>query len=776
MIRARWPALALLVGVCVGLTSQVPRLRLALEPEAIVPVDDAARARMRAALGPLAERPPVILLLVTDRREALSPDALSHLHAAARQLGRGPWVAQADSVTSTPLPMPARERAGLTLAEVERAPDPDPALREALGRVVSTDPERFPMGLASLRPPLEWRPAVDGARVTDAQRRRLRRALERAPELARRMTAEEGTTLVLALTPRPELDAEGVLDAARDVERWTAEHAPPAGVHQRLAGLPSVRLAMLDDLARDQGRLPLWALLGSALLLALAFRRPSGVLLPLGAAGLGCGAVVGAMAALGQPVDLLTNVVPPLLITIGLGDAVHLTLRYREERRRAAPVDAAWATFRAMRLACLSTSLTTAVGFATLAVGGSRVMLRFGLTAALGVMVAYLITIVLLPATLPETALEPDEGEGGLERAIAALAAMAARHPRPVLLLGAGLLVAALSVGAGVRTDASLLEQLGDDTPIARTSAWVEGALDGYRVMDVAIAGPRGRFRTAEGIAELEAIEAWAAERPAVLRVDGPPGLLRAHWRALAGDDEDALGTDARVSALAGLAARTMPERWSELVSEDGAHARLEVRVRDAGERSLAELADAIEARFEGAVVGGEAARAARGLTALMTQLCWGLGLAVLVTFLVLGLTLRSVRLGLISLLPNLLPLALALAWMRLREIPLHASTAIVFAIAIGLAVDGTIHVLSRYREERGRAADPIDAAMRGSGRAITIAAAALAVGFVALLFASFGPIRRFAELSLVALASSWASELILLPALLALFSRPKDR
>src|SRR5690606_7003876 len=124
-----------------------------------------------------------------------------------------------------------------------------------------------------------------------------------------------------------------------------------------------------------------------------------------------------------------------------------------------------------------------------------------------------------------------------------------------------------------------------------------------------------------------------------------------------------------------------------------------------AGEARTARLLGSIEERlalWEGvdSVVGGEAARSARGLERLMGDLGGSVGLAMLIIFTTIGGTLRSVRLGLISILPNVMPLAITLAYMALRDIPLHAATMIVFSISVGLAVDDTIHLLARYREE----------------------------------------------------------------------------
>ncbi|MEM1418453.1 MAG: MMPL family transporter, partial [Myxococcota bacterium] len=134
---------------------------------------------------------------------------------------------------------------------------------------------------------------------------------------------------------------------------------------------------------------------------------------------------------------------------------------------------------------------------------------------------------------------------------------------------------------------------------------------------------------------------------------------------------------------------------------------------------------------------------------------------------------------------PNVIPLAAIGAWMAVRGIPITASTAMVFAVSLGLVVDGTIHVVVRYREELARLGPaPSDAqleeaiaeTMRHSGRAVVLGALTLLLGFGALLVSSFEPVRLFAELSGVAIGAALLAELLLMPALLRDFGMPRTR
>jgi hypothetical protein len=789
--RWRRPVLVVLALVTALLVGQIPKLRAVFAPEELVPPRPAEAARIDAVLGGFRGREEPLLVLL-QAPDVLAPEPLRYAHRLARTFEARDWVARVESLTTTPLPRPAAPAAdeGLTLDTLEddledgppREPGPGPALEEALGRVVASDPARFPMGLASLGEgaPVEIAPLVDGPTVDEADRQRVLEAVEGSALVRGRLVDADRTLYAIALVPRADLDEDAAERAVEAVDAWVAEHPPPEGVAARVGGLPAVQAEMVQTLREDQALLVSLAVVGSLLVLLLGFRSWAGVLLPLGAAGMTSGIVVGTMALVGEPLNLLNNVVPPLLITIGLGDAVHLLVRYREELRRDPDrIAASRRTMRAMMGACLLTSVTTAVGFASLMVNDTALMRRFGLTAALGVMLAYLITVIFLPAALPDFRVRPSGPRtgGGLDRAIRRLTRLATRRPRLVVGLSALAFLGAVAVGGGVRLDGALVDQLEPGSRVRETVRILEDELDGVRTLEVGFEGPEGRYASGAGLREVARFEAWLRTQPEVLRVGGPGELVGALWQQLAPGAEraEAWRDPERAAALAALADAAAPETWARRVSEDASRARVVVRVRDEGQRPIGRLIDRIEAQLAGAdaVVGGEAYRTARGLVRLVEDLTASLALAVLVIFVMLGLLLRSVRLGLISVLPNVLPLGLTLAYMALRGIPLQASTAIVFSVSIGLVVDGTIHILARYREEIGhgrarRAA--LRASMAGSGRAVVIGALTLLLGFIALLFASFVPIRLFAELSIVAIATALVAELLVLPALLALF------
>jgi len=735
-----------------------------------------------------ARRDAGTLLVVIEADDVLGSGVLAWVHGLARELDARPWSGRIDSLTTTPLPhlAPAEVDADVTLDDLERDADLPIEAPEAVRRVVASSPERFPRGVATLSERLEGGriavgPLVDGERIDEAERRAVVQVAERSPLVRRRLVDGEGTLTVVAAELEAGIGDRGASDAVTDARELLADHPPPAGVTARLGGLPHVRAELVRTLRADQALLVVLACIGSFAVLILAFRSLGAVVLPLAAVGTTLAVVMGGMSLAGEPVNLLTNVLPPLLVTIGLGDAVHLLSRYREELRSDPDRGAsARRTMRAMTTACLLTSLTTAVGFGSLVASGTGVLQRFGLIAATGVLVAYAVTVTLLPAALPRfggIGPAPDPGRS-LATALGRIGRLATARPGWIVAAAAALLIGCGLAARDVPLDSALMDAFDPDSEVARTVGLLEDRLDGVRSMRVRLDTEPGLLLEPETLRALDDAAADLEGSEDVLRVSTHAEPLRAAWMLLAGEDAagEAFGDPDRVRALGDLVGASGAASLRR-VSSDGSRAYVDVRIADTGMRRTASLAESAEGRFqrlEGvrATAGGEAVTAARGLGRVVADLLSSLGLAVLTIFAMLGLLFRSPRLALISVPPNLLPLAVVLAWMTWRTIPLSAATLIVFAISLGLAVDGTIHILARYREELGRGQGrdaAIGRALVGSGRAVVLGSATLLVGFASLGFSGFVPIRRFAELSAVAIGAALLAELLLLPALLSM-------
>jgi predicted RND superfamily exporter protein len=229
------------------------------------------------------------------------------------------------------------------------------------------------------------------------------------------------------------------------------------------------------------------------------------------------------------------------------------------------------------------------------------------------------------------------------------------------------------------------------------------------------------------------------------------------------------------------------PAGVNRFVTSDFRNARLLLRVSDVGAKAQLKLAKRLEDRLDEAFgevatvdyrLTGDAYVASVALDSFIRDLFYSLLVAFGIIFVMMTFVFRSLKLGLISMLPNTIPLVLTFGYMGLMGINLNTTTIIIFAISLGLAVDDTIHFLARFREEidrRDTAKEAILYTYYGAGRAILLTSVLLVTGLAVLLLSDFVPTRQFGILTSITIGGAVFGDLILLPSLLYLLYRSDD-
>jgi predicted RND superfamily exporter protein len=252
-----------------------------------------------------------------------------------------------------------------------------------------------------------------------------------------------------------------------------------------------------------------------------------------------------------------------------------------------------------------------------------------------------------------------------------------------------------------------------------------------------------------------------------------------------------ALADDARTRELFGVLQGGAPEALAHLVTADHTKLRLILGTRDIGMSAWQALAPTLAADFARltqtpalagryqVTITGTGTEAVAALTGVIDDLAASLATATLTIIVLMALFFRSLPLALLGLLPNLWSLVVVLGGMGLLDVPVRAPTALVFSVALGLAVDDTVRLVHRLREERTRHAT-LEGAMRaailGTGRPITLTSSVLIGGFALNALADFGGIASFGTLSALILAIALFADLMLTPALILVSQRVIDR
>jgi hypothetical protein len=764
----------------------------------------------------------LILKPTTGENSEYSLDALQYLHSMSLYMDQLESVERVESITWTRIP-----RRGETNS-----------LRGLLRGEVSN--------------PINVEPIVEGTTVEIEEAELLAQSVSNSNLIRGKLISESGRVAVIAVYLDRTLDRiDGLRDAMNDIRAFNPRSSPPESLSVHYAGLPYVRTVVVDRFRGDQLYMVPLSLVACLFILLITVRWLPGVYLPGIAVVMSALMTLGGMAMVGEKINIVNNIVPVLIIIIGISNGIHLVNRYREELRvDGERLKATIRTVKTMAIACFLTSFTTAVGFASLMVSKTDLLSRFGQTAAAGVMVSYFVIILFLPVMF--TFLKPPKvrlpGKGGktLESIVALLTRWVLAKPKSVLLFSSVIFFSAIFISfTYVEINNSVLDQFSPEDELVHTTRLIEDELQGVTPLELSMSSDEiGRFERLDVINAIDAFQRWAASQDGVLSVNSYSNYLHEAWYLTTGNPahrETQFENESLVTGFLGSLQSTSwiqnstvlnmirkePDTVSvlnshgiELTSDifpltlrevteqnnidlnlfseslinvisnpvspyltiDRNRARISIMVQDIGAKELLYLSERLIEQA-GVYFGdldnitfdltGEAYINAKGLDAVIRDLLGSLFLAVLIIFGLLTLLFKSPRLGLLSIPPNLIPLVLTLAYMGLRDIRLNTATAMIFSISIGMAVDATIHIFVRFREESRREKsldEALISASRGAGRAIVITCFMLMAGFSVMLLSSFVPVKRFGELTAITALGCLMGNLVVLPALLKLW------
>ncbi|MBI3268063.1 MAG: MMPL family transporter [Planctomycetes bacterium] len=586
------------------------------------------------------------------------------------------------------------------------------------------------------------------------------------------------------------LPGRRILDAARERERIARTLEALAVEFDRpgraffLGGVPVVRRDYVNLTQRDTATfmpLVLGLLLG---VLLLVFRSLSGVLLPLLVMILSVIWTFGFLALCGGTLNLVSAIIPVLVVIAGISDAIHLILNYYEvygevsDRRRALV-----RTIEENGVACFLTSATTAVGFFTLATTDMPLLVDFGIFTGTGILFAWFISLVVIPICL--SFLAPPAAERREEMDTGALASFLQWVPRFVdrrkgsVALVALAVLAAFGLGIGrIEIEAKLLDDLPLDHPVLATNRLIEDRLGGIFSLEYIVEGrTEDVVKEPEFLRQVAALQRYLDSFPETGKVLSVVDYIKDLRHSFYGErDAERRIPDTReeTAQLLFLYDISKKKPLEGFVDHAYRRARISAKIHDVGTHGTMRVLRAVDdwiRRF----APDEIRVRVTGLVSLAQKVnefvVWNMTTSFLLDFLIIGATFlvltRSFRLALVGLIPNVVPLAVTLGVMGWLGIALKPTSAIIFGITFGIAVDDTVHALARYRLEFAKDGDllkAVERTFRGEGRATIFFSIILSLGFSILLFSQFRANQYFGFLCGVTIVAGLLGELFLLP------------
>jgi uncharacterized protein len=579
-----------------------------------------------------------------------------------------------------------------------------------------------------------------------------------------------------------------------ELERSTLEAVADSGLADRVlavGGTVALDVAQLRAMIRDSALfIPSTTALGLAVI-GWMFRRWMAVLVSALVIGAVVSASVGLLILAGRPYTLISALLPPLMAALSVALLIHwfnaLTAAAHLGLRGAARVNRA---LTEVRRPALFTALTTSAGLASLSLSPIRPIEAFGLVAALGVLVLVAVVLLLLPPMFARW----DHGDWApgnrgvrrLDRWIRVLRDLGMRRPGAVLAVTGLTLLLAVPQIMRVETETDLFRFFQPDHPISVSHDIISERLTGMTTLEVVFDGPgRDSLQAPERLRVLRDFQLWLDSLPEVDRSVSMAELIEEmHWGF---HDEDP-------------AYRVLPDDGTliaqylfiydgvelhEIVNREFDRTRIMLNLNVNGASEINRVINLIEDEAAGrdlldlsVTVGGFGRLFGDQERLLIQGQVRGLAGAVVLIFALMAILWRSVPSSAVCMIPNLAPIVVIFSLMGLFGIWLDMATAMIASVAVGIAVDDTIHVYHGYRRRLLAGSSPVWALARTyhqAGRAVTATTLVLCGQFLLLSTSLFVPTVEFGVLTAVGLVTALLFDLLFLPALLMVLARRRS-
>ncbi|MEM7369775.1 MAG: MMPL family transporter [Bacteroidota bacterium] len=523
--------------------------------------------------------------------------------------------------------------------------------------------------------------------------------------------------------------------------------------------------------------------------LYLTFRSRWGVLAPFGIISLSVLWTIGTMAAFGVAIHTLTVVIPSIITIVALSDVIHLMARFQEELAVAElPKLAMQLSIKDIGLAIFLTSLTTAFGFLTLSTADIQPFIEFGVFTAMGVIYAWFLTIFLLPPLLEWIGnIQAINHVGQLHVSEIELGFQWILRSRFFILGLAVVLIGISLVGVGhLRVDSTLYEELSAGDEYSASLNFFDQQFAGIRPVEIYLEclAPDESILDQKTLQKIDLLEKYLSHTYRVHSLYSiNTQVKRIHRSMKRGRARFFVLPEASDTTTYGLIRFALDSAYDQLelrsiLSADYRSTMIAAKINDLGSWEIGKRNEALEEYLQElfpaedyiARVTGKALLLDKSNEVISRNLGLGLLIALLVVALLMGLLFRSVPMAFIALIPNLLPLLFVAGLMGWIGIGLKMSTAIIYTIAFGIAVDDTIHFLSRFRSEIKKTSSVEEALRRtylSTGKAILITSLILVLGFGILMFSAFRTTFLTGMFISLSLLFAVFADLFLLPVLL---------
>lgn len=489
----------------------------------------------------------------------------------------------------------------------------------------------------------------------------------------------------------------------------------------------------------------------------------------------------------GGHLEILSSTIAPILLCVGVADAIHMISKYDDSRESGKDKQISiLEMMTTLGSATFLTSITTAIGFASLVSSTVVPMKMFGIYTAMGVLLAYIITIIFLPAALKISRKKRvvDEKSNKFYPAIHStlirMSVLNRKHYKKVLFFGFTITMIFLTGTGNLNVNGKIFDDIGEDSQLMKDSRFFSDNIAPQFPLEFIIdTGEPEGVMSVDLFERLVLLEEHLLSYPEIYRVVGLHTLIGEVHKTMNQTSDNIQSripdSDQAIAQYLLLLEISDSDELFRLVDFNYRTLRITSSTEDAGSNKINAIRDGVEIFLsehfpdENVITTGTTILSADLTEKIVYSLAWSIIIAVVAISLVMTLLFKNIRLIIIALIPNVLPLIIVAGIMGFFNIDIKPSTAIIFTIALGIAVDDSIHFLARFRIEylsRGAVNPALAATTIRTGRAIIITSIILIAGFGTLVTSAFTSTAMMGLMVCTTIFAALVADLFVLPSL----------
>ncbi|QCK13606.1 hypothetical protein DCC35_01970 [Mangrovivirga cuniculi] len=607
-----------------------------------------------------------------------------------------------------------------------------------------------------------------------------------------------GSTVLLLSLDSEIINSDKRLRLINDIELAAEKFSEVSDIDIHYAGIPFIRSVMSAKVQKELNKFLILSGVVTALILFFFFRSFSAVFFPMIVIGVMVIWVMGTTHLLGYKMTLLTGLLPPIIVVIGVPNCIYLLNRYHQEvANHGNQVLALSRMIRKIGLVALVTNFTTAVGFVVLAFNDITILKEFGIVAGINIMMTYVVSIILIPSVFSFLPAPKSRHLKHLDfklvgKSIKILDLLVHRHRYAVFVVTGALLAIFIYGATKVESVSYMVDDIPEDSKIKKDLAFFENNFSGVMPLEVYI--DTKKEQGIRSLSVLRRVEQFEDTLTSLQDLSGPVSMVSfikavrsayynnspSQYRLPSGREQAFIYSYLRN-------AESSNELVESFIDSTGQKMRVSLKMADIGSNKMDSLVENVivpakNEIFEGSDIDvsltGTTLLFIKGNKYLIENLRQSLVLAFIIISIIMAILFANVRMIIISLIPNFIPLIITAGIMGYAGIPLKPSTALIFSIAFGISVDDSIHFLAKYRQALFNSnffvPIAISKSLKEVGQSMIYTSIVLFFGFVIFAFSEFGGTVALGILTSLTLLVAMITNLVVLPALLMVFDKGK--